>query len=108
MKFAVNRDNVNFHVQAGDSPPIAGAMLEEHPFGIPPLELRQIWVAYIDDLSHILETVDRNGAAIDVSRSGYWSGNSLENPGERLYGLGITDDKGLDADEQSIRVVPSA
>lgn len=108
MKFAVNQYNVNFHVRAGDSPPIAGAILEEHPFGIPPLELRQIWIADINDLSHILETVDRYGAAIDVSKSGYWSGNSLDNPGERLYGLGIYDDKSIDAPEQPIRIVPSA
>lgn len=108
MKFAVNQYNVNFHVQTGDSPPIAGAMLEEHPFGIPPLELRQVWIADINDLSHILKTIDHNGTIVDVSKSGYWSGNSLDNPGERLYGLGIYDDVGANPHGgQPVRVVPS-
>jgi hypothetical protein len=92
VKFALNRYNVNHHVQPVDPPPMPDARLEEHPFGTTPFELRQIWIVEVDHLAQILTVVDQERAYVDFSLSAFWSGNSLEDPGERLYGIAVFDD----------------
>jgi len=107
-KFALNRYNVDFHAVVDDPPPLADAVLEWHPFGIPTYELRQIWIVEIDTLEEILARVDALDLRICVSGSGYWSGNTFENLGERLYGIATVGDRSFPVDprDRPIRIVP--
>lgn len=106
-KFALNRYDVDFHAVVDDPPPIADAVLEWHPFGIPPYELRQIWVFEIGTLEEIVARVDALDLEMCLSRSGYWSGSSLEDLGERLYGIATVGDWSfpIDPRDRPIRIV---
>jgi len=92
MKFATNRYDVDFHVVLEDPAPMAGAQLEHHPFGVPPFEIRPIWVVEIADLRDLLDRIQQLGVSLEISLSGYWSGLSLGDPGRRLFGIGLIDD----------------
>jgi len=76
-----------------DPLPIAGVTLEVLPFGVDwAFELREIWTLKISDLVELLALVQRLRMAIRISVSPYWSGDSLENPGEPLFGFAVMDD----------------
>jgi hypothetical protein len=105
MKFAVNRYDLNFHVILEDPAPIPDAQLEHHPFGLPPFEIRPIWTVDIADLDQLLGLIERLGTSLDVSRSGFWSGFDLANPGERLFGISLIDDPTYEIDPRD-RPIP--
>jgi hypothetical protein len=92
MKFALNRYNIDFHAVITDPPPIAGAQIEELMFGLPPFEVRPIWTVDIRDLAQITELIESLGVSMEVSKSGYWTGPDVRDPGERLFGISLIDD----------------
>lgn len=98
MRFAVNRYNVSFHVVLEDPAPLPDARLEHHPFGRPPFEMRSIWMVEISDLQELLDLTQKVGVNLELSHSAYWSGASLEIPGERLYGISVIDDPHYEID----------
>src|SRR5262249_15658338 len=106
MKFAVNRYNIDFHVVLDDLPPLPEARLETHPFGHPPFEMRPIWTVEIGTLEQLLSIVRGGGTILDVSESAYWSGDSLKDPGVRLFGIALIDHptRGIDPRDQPVRL----
>ena len=98
MKFVINRYNIDFHVILEDPPPIPGARLEHHAWGLPPVEVRPIWTVEFADLMQLLDAIERLGVCLDVSKSAYWSEADVANPGERLFGLSVTDDWSCEVD----------
>jgi hypothetical protein len=92
MKLVVNHYNIEFQAVIADPAPIPGAKVEHLLYGIPPSEIRQIWTTDIDDLSQLMEIIDRQGVLLNLSRSPYWSGQDLHDPGERLFGISLVDD----------------
>jgi hypothetical protein len=86
-------------------PPLPAAIVEDHPFGIPPIEIRSIWVFEINDLAQILSVVESKGLCLEISYSGYWSGSTLTEPGERLFGISLYEDLGIDRRRRPIRIV---
>ena len=109
MKFAVGRYNVDFHPVPSDPAPVSGAVLEDHAFGIPPREVRSIWVAEISSLEDLLEALQGGQAEINLSVSGYWTGETISSPGERMYGLGVFDDPsfGIDTRPRPVMLAPT-
>ena len=98
MKFAVNRYDVDFHIIPDDPAPLPAAQIEEHPFGVPPVEIRPIWMIEIANLETILKLVVEQGLILQLSLSGYWSGADRENPGQRLFGISLIDDPDYEID----------
>jgi hypothetical protein len=92
MKVVVNRYSVDFHATPREQPPIPGATLEDHPFGLPPFEMRPIWTIDIQSLNDLFALIDREHVSLDLSRSGYWSGPDFQECGERLFGIALIDD----------------
>ena len=101
MKFATNRYDVDFHVVLEDPAPIAGTQLEHHPFGVPPFDNRPIWTVEIASLCDLLDRIQKLSVSLEVSLSGYWSGASLEDPGQRLFGIGLIDDPEYEIDPRN-------
>ena len=98
MRFAANWYQIEFEIMPENPPPLPGARLEVRPFGIPPIEMREIWVAEVDCLEVILERILEMRVAMDISLSAYWSGPSIDDPGERLFGLALIDEYDLPPD----------
>jgi hypothetical protein len=92
MKFAVNRYSLNLLPILTDPPPIPGASTEALPFGLPPFEMRSVWVFELTGLDELLALTRTLGVSLELSESPYWSGNSLSDPGNRLFGISLIDD----------------
>ena len=92
MKLVANYYSLNFHVMEQDKPPIAGARLERLPFGVPPFELRLTWTVEITDLESLVDQVKHRGISLNLCESPFWSGTSIEQPGERYFGVSVVDD----------------
>jgi hypothetical protein len=107
MKFALNRYNIDFHAVITDPPPIAGAQIEELMFGLPPFEVRPIWTVDIRDLAQITELIESLGVSMEVSKSGYWTGPDVRDPGQRLFGISLIDDPNyqIDPRDYPIRII---
>ena len=107
MRFALNRYDINFRVIVADGPPIPGAKLEVHPFGLPPFERRDIWMIEVRNLDHVCELAQHLGTQLNISESSYWSGTTLSEPGNRLFGISVIDDPSAEIDprDKPIRVV---
>ncbi|MFZ0425816.1 MAG: hypothetical protein WAL80_23305 [Xanthobacteraceae bacterium] len=105
MKFALNRYNVNDPLISGDPPPIPNISKESHPFGEPPFEVRSIWVFEMNDFADITRMISSGEKAVELSLSGYCSGSSLAEPGERLFGISLYDNLDIDPWGHPIRIV---
>jgi hypothetical protein len=92
MKFVVNRYNIDLPIRPEDSPPMAECTQTYLPYGLPPFEMRQIWVIELVSLEDLTRVIEKNGAIFDVSKSGFWSGTDIQQPGERLFGMALMDD----------------
>ena len=110
MKVALNRYSLLFHIVESDSPPISSATIETHPFGLPPFELRSIWVFELRGMDHLLEIISAKGVPVEVCYSTYWSGDTLADPGERLFGISLVDDPkfNIDPRDRPIKLSPNS
>jgi hypothetical protein len=106
MKFAINQYNVNYPVVPGDKAPLPNAVIESHPFGMPPFEMRSVWVADINELAEIVRVISTGELVMEFSLSGYWSGSSLAEPRERLLGVGLYENLNTDPGRPPVRIVP--
>jgi hypothetical protein len=102
VRFAANWYNVDYHIVKENGPPIDGASAMRLPFGVPPFEMREIWVVEASSISQIADWVNKNALTVTVSSSGFWLGDSIENPGERMLGLGVCDDVSRTIDERDL------
>ena len=93
MRFVVNFFRPDLRVVAKNGPPLPDAVLEDHAFGVPPREVRQAWIVEVADLNELAKLAREDGLYVWVQKTGYWSGTTPDNPGERLFGLGISDGK---------------
>ena len=105
MKCAVNYYNVSFHVLPDEPPPVSGARLEHLPFGIPPCEIRDIWTIEVNDMSDLTALLSGGEVHLVLSEGPFWSGQEIENPGEKLIGIGVLDETNpqIDRRGRSIR-----
>lgn len=92
MKFAVNRYSLTYHIVKDDPLPMPVG-LESLPFGLPTaFEMREIWTIDISNLDELLALVQRLGMSVELSQSPFWSGPSVADAGDHLFGLSLFDD----------------
>ncbi|HEX2591706.1 MAG TPA: hypothetical protein VHL34_09440 [Rhizomicrobium sp.] len=92
MKFALNNYNINFAVEDGEEPPVAGAQLVRLPFGVPPFEKRETWLVEVEDLDALLKLIGCGRQILDISFSGFWEVGDDDKPARRFYGIALMDD----------------
>jgi hypothetical protein len=106
MRLVTNFYSLDFHASGDEHPPIAGAKREVLPFGLPPFELRAIWTFELSDFAFLISTIKENGVSLILSESAFWSGPSIQSPGERLLGVSVIDDPNaaIDPRDQPLRL----
>jgi hypothetical protein len=110
LKYVVNWYNADFHAVLENGPPLEGARLERHLFGLPPYEARDVWAIELDAIETLLPEVRDRGLGVTISSSGTWSGKDQDAPGELLFGLGVFDDvtRVIDPRDQPIMLVKAS
>jgi hypothetical protein len=92
MKFVANRYSLNFHIVKEEPLPLPGLTLEKRFFGLPPYELRDVWTVEISTLEDMTQLIQSLEATFELSLSAFWTGDDLENPGQRMHGISVIDD----------------